>query len=553
MKFLPIVGRELRVAARRRGTYWLRSFVAAGVLLVSGWIFLFSFRESPRELGHSLFYTLTGGALLFCLFAGLRSTADCLSEEKREGTLGLLFLTDLKGYDVVLGKLAANSLSGFYGLLAILPVMAIPLLLGGLAAAEFARVAAVLVNTMFFSMCVGMFASASCRSARASAALTLLLVLLFTAAFPAWGTWLAWKAQTRNFESLWFLPSAGYTYALALETPFRRAGGAAFYGSLGVIHALGWIFLGLACVITPRSWQDRPLSERGERWRAWWQMSSFGSAAQRVAWRTRLLNVNPFFWLAARARLKPAWVWGFLGCMACGWTWGAFKYGRDWFNEGIYITTAFTLNSVLKLWFVSEAMRQLAEDRRMGTLELLLSTPLTVRDILRGQALALRRQFLGPVIFTLVAEVILFTCAPTDAVSHHDRVAWAAVWMAGMVMLVADLAALYWMGMWMGLAARNPKWAFSDAVARVLVLPWVGFAMFLTLVAVFSIRGNEGPEWPTVLGVWVALGLAADLGFGAWARHQLLTGFREAAARRYERRASVWSRLLGRAEAPGKR
>ena len=66
--------------------------------------------------------------MIYCLFSGRISTADCLSEEKREGTLGLLFLTDLKGYDVVLGKLAATSVSAFYGLLAALPVLAVPVL-----------------------------------------------------------------------------------------------------------------------------------------------------------------------------------------------------------------------------------------------------------------------------------------------------------------------------------------------------------------------------------------------------------------------------------------
>jgi len=32
MTFLPIVERELRVAARRRGTYWTRWFAAAGMI-----------------------------------------------------------------------------------------------------------------------------------------------------------------------------------------------------------------------------------------------------------------------------------------------------------------------------------------------------------------------------------------------------------------------------------------------------------------------------------------------------------------------------------------
>ena len=86
------------------------------------------------------------------MFTGVRSTADCLSEEKRDGTLGLLFLTDLKGYDVVGGKLVATSLNAFYGLTAIFPLLAIPLLMGGVTNGEFWRMALVLANTFLFSL-----------------------------------------------------------------------------------------------------------------------------------------------------------------------------------------------------------------------------------------------------------------------------------------------------------------------------------------------------------------------------------------------------------------
>ena len=73
---------------------------------------------------------------MYCLLSGVWFTADCLSEEKREGTLGLLFLTDLKGYDVVLGKLVATSLNGLYAVLAAVPILALPLLMGGVAPGE---------------------------------------------------------------------------------------------------------------------------------------------------------------------------------------------------------------------------------------------------------------------------------------------------------------------------------------------------------------------------------------------------------------------------------
>jgi len=69
-------------------------------------------------MGEHLFWTLSGLAFACALLAGPVVIADCLCEEKREGTLGLLFLTNLKGHDVVLGKLFATSLPVFYSFVA---------------------------------------------------------------------------------------------------------------------------------------------------------------------------------------------------------------------------------------------------------------------------------------------------------------------------------------------------------------------------------------------------------------------------------------------------
>src|SRR6266853_2631906 len=140
MTFLPIVGRELRVTARRRGTYWNRALSALAAILIFGGALIFEAQAPPKELGKHVFNILSGLFLLSSLAAGVRYTADCLSEEKREGTLGLLFLTDLQGYDVVLGKLAATSLNAIYRLVAILPVLPLPILLGGVTAGDLTRV-----------------------------------------------------------------------------------------------------------------------------------------------------------------------------------------------------------------------------------------------------------------------------------------------------------------------------------------------------------------------------------------------------------------------------
>src|SRR5436305_11102983 len=129
MMFLPIVERELRVRARQKITHRFRVGSAlAAMLLVMFMLVGGSLSSTPQFVGQRIFHILAWLAFGYCLVEGVRTTADCLSEEKRAGTLGLLFLTDLTGYDVVLGKLMASSLNSFYALLAIFPPLALPIL-----------------------------------------------------------------------------------------------------------------------------------------------------------------------------------------------------------------------------------------------------------------------------------------------------------------------------------------------------------------------------------------------------------------------------------------
>src|SRR5213083_2033731 len=103
MTFLPIVDRELRVRARMRSTYRFRLLAALGAIALVGFLLLMSGNlAAAGGYGGWVFYALAWLSFVYCLFGGARHTADCLSEEKRQGTLGLLFLTDLRPHDVVL-------------------------------------------------------------------------------------------------------------------------------------------------------------------------------------------------------------------------------------------------------------------------------------------------------------------------------------------------------------------------------------------------------------------------------------------------------------------
>src|SRR4026209_2138549 len=122
MNVLPVISRELRVQARQPFTFRLRLFGVLSLLIASGW-FLVGI-SSEKNLGAVLFAILH--RTLFCatLLLVTFSAVDCLSRERREGTLGLLFLTPLRALDIVLAKVLAHGVRAVTLVLAVIPVFA---------------------------------------------------------------------------------------------------------------------------------------------------------------------------------------------------------------------------------------------------------------------------------------------------------------------------------------------------------------------------------------------------------------------------------------------
>ncbi len=540
MTILPVVERELRVASRRASTFRYRFWAGLCAMAMAAWMLFFVAQHMrPSEAARVLFYGLTSMTLMWCLLAGLHYTAGSMTEEKREGTLGLLFLTDLKGHDVVLGKLVANSIHGCCALLAMLPVMTLPLLLGSFTFGDVARTALALINSLFFSLCVGMYASTVSRTTRGALGMALGLVAVFSLGMP----WLAGKLAQRwpgsDLAGLLAALSPGVSYVLAITQKFPlmpTPGG--FWLSLGLVHAVSWLVLLRACRCAPNCWQDQPGMDAESRVAAGWLLRISGRRARERARRRRMLDRNPFYWRASRARFAPLAVWVALGVGAAIWLWGWTKYPADWVNAGTYVLTALMFNALLKLGVATEATRPLVEERRDGTLELLLSTSLSVREILRGQALALRRVFLGPLVVSLIVCLVMMV-AGLGELRLEERRGWLVGWVAGLLMLGADLVALYWVGMWRAVAARNPKFAFGQTVWCVLIAPWVGTIGFLTLVELLS-RGIFGVDGWAILAAWIGFGLLADVGLGLWARQKLLREFRLRASERYVAPVRWW-------------
>jgi len=532
MTFLPVVERELRVAARRRGTYWGR-FVAAtlGACLAAGILLA---GEGPNEdVGADLFYGV-GAVLFLYTFVGTLVTCDCLSEEKREGTLGLLFLTDLKGRDVVLGKLAATSLNAFYGMLAVVPMLAIPFVLGGVTNAEMLRVVLVSINLLFFFLSIGLFVSSLCRQDNRALGWSILVALALLVVGPLASQIPRFPfPETAQFSSpacACFLAfDASYNAGAITISGFNYSPPSWFWGNVAQTHVYAWIFFLLACWIVPRSWQDAEVGKR-TRWREGTR------SIHSVRRRAELLEINPYLWRVARSGRKPRLVWLVLGFLVFLFILCSHWFSFDIWYPGMGLCLLVPLGLLLKIWLAVEASRTLSEDRRGGGLELLLSTPLREQQILRGQLLALWRQFALPAGALLLANLVFCLVGLRQLHPASERWMFLGTHLVLGGFLVADLIALSWVGMWQGLLRRKPNRAALEAVGRIVVLPPGVFVAILWFIAITGDPPQGEEAFVIVLAVWILCGLGANVFFGLEAARKLQGQFRTVVSEGVKRR-----------------
>jgi ABC-type transport system involved in multi-copper enzyme maturation permease subunit len=517
MTFLPIVARELRLKSRKPRTYYARCAMAgAATLMCLGLITLtLSAVRNPARIGQDLFWGFSSVGFLFSLLAGPVVAADCLSEEKRDGTLGLLFLTDLKGYDVVLGKLVATSMPAFYALLAAIPILALSFFLGGVTAGEFWRMTAVLVMTMGFSLATGLFVSAISRDGRRAFLSAGAILLILTLA-----PWMVLVVRPNGFlaGALAAVPSAGPLFVGVTDSRYAVAP-PQFWRALFVLCLSSVLLLAMASLLLPHCWQERGSASRQGRWppttwRTVWQ--------RRQDRRRRKLEYGPMLWLAERTALNPWATHAFWISSLAVWVGGFVALRNRSVPQPVVYGAVYGLHVIVKWWVAWEASRRFAEDKRSGAIELLLTTPLNERALLVGWLLGLKRRFLAPVLAIFALDAHL--CWSSESGE------WLLGMMAAVGLFVADSYALCWVGLWMGLTAKNSSQAFLATIGRVLVLPWF---CFLAFFGVWGLLGQGSglsfaPGWLAV--IWFAGSYALDVGFCAWGINKLSDDFRLAAA-----------------------
>jgi ABC-type transport system involved in multi-copper enzyme maturation permease subunit len=395
MVCLPLIERELRVALRKQRPARSRLKVAAFAVAGSILFLLLGTLTQSNGVGQGLEGVLCLAGLSFVLRAPIL-TAGALAEERRNQTLGLLFLSGLGAGEVFAGKFLSSALIAFTNLLAIFPMLALPFLIGGVSYDLFLAILCALPSLMLFALAVSLLASVLTREDGAAIVLANVLGALLCVLPPAF-----YQAQSHfsplSAPSLWWLrlsPAYGpFLVWRGFKSGFGPVERSEFWINLPL--TLGWSMLALcaAAFALKRVWREREEEVATNGLRRRWREFVHGGREGRQRLGRAWLDENPFVWLAGRDRQPATLGWLVVGGIALVWLLCWAIWTTAWPSVPNLIFTAMLLNLVLA-WLTRHAAAQgIGQARRDGDYELLLTTPLRPGEIVHGTLESLRWRF----------------------------------------------------------------------------------------------------------------------------------------------------------------
>lgn len=496
----PVILRELRAGSRRWTTYWLRLMAATAVVFAV--LFWFADEHPSARAGSEMFAHIHRIVLAAIWVLVPLMTCDCLSQEKREGTLGLLFLTSLSAREIVLAKAAAQIFRALTLWLATVPIIGIPLLLGGLVWKEVVLSCSFAFVSICGALAVGLFASALGRRINSAVAWTATLapVICFLIA-PAIVLFLTTCALVSHRMTIGeALPDEiGESFAVAAgvfwnidnlwQTIFTgtKAAGAVLVGAL-LIVPLAFLSLigfctGVIAPIVRLNWQDKPKTKRRTDVEKFFCAPVFMTGLFR-RWMRHSLESNPIGWLEKRswAGRITSWIW--LAVMISFASLLAYTAASSDDLEGYTFLMWALLATIAYV-----AAGSFRRERETGALELILVTPLSERHIIFGRLRGLWSQFLPTfliwlfVVFYLSKELkewevtnllrftILYFIVPIVGLYFSLRSRFVLVsWLATLGVCLAVPQLIWWLSYIalssLGSIARVDENAFSISVQR---------------------------------------------------------------------------------------
>ena len=523
MTFLPIVDRELRVRSRDKNTWRIRALAGAAASLVGAPLLLLSQSGTVGGLsGQQFFYFLTAFTMLFCLFEGARQTSDSISGERREGTLGLLFLTDLRGYDIVLGKLAVTSINSFFGLLAVFPSLSLGLLAGGITVGEFWRLSLALVTALLLSLAVGIWVSTRNTDERRAMLITAVLLGAVLGGLPLLDTLFGFgTGPGARAQPIFSLASPVSACFMAADWAYRAAPHHFWLSQMAILFCVVGLLLDAAISLSPVTASEQKVRAH--------------TRPRRLAPGPSNIDRDPIAWLASANTTIPR---GISALLLAGALVAIFRLYEVFSNPpavgAVTFRTEIWMISIvisLLIWFM---VAYLASDfflqvRRTGLLELLLCAPQSSAALLRGHRRAMWTMLRGPAAIWLGTSLLgqLAGWLQLSSSGRSDLLLEMVIsHIVGLVASGLTLVALTYAGAWFAVTSRKTAHALGKLITFVLLLPFIVANVLCPIVILNTTSWFLGVRIGTPL-----VTLMSAVFFIRWADNRLKSSFREAAVR----------------------
>jgi len=515
MNTLPIVTRELTVRARKRGVHRIRLLVTLIGLL--GMMVMVFFFPAPENLqGRQIYILVSVLSLLWAFAAGVLLTADAINEERNRGTLGLLFLTHLRPSDILLGKLAVSSLNGIYALVALLPLFAIPMLLGGVPAHWVIGHGLLALATLFLSLCAGLYASTRWPDPGTALARGLSLMVLF-AVVPIICVVLDRRGGLLSQVSLL---SPVYSYVMVMFPRRVAFGGQAIIVAIPLIMATAaGCFLAAAQRVKREGALEAPAPEP--------QRGAFGVPVSRAFGKASpppagLIDSDPIMWLLWRRNRFPRADLVFLrSVLMLGVPMGVAAFASVWWWAPVF-AIALVLHLALASHMQSQACKRIATEEDRSALELLITTPRAATGTLEAHHRAFKQLFQTQFWWLAgIYAVLALGCLKWVPASDLEALLLPLV---PLVVLVAGRFATSWVGL--NGSLRHGR--YHKALAQVqlwVALPTWGYALVLILIGM--VRLLRSVDWWTAYALWLVPGAVVPWLAGNLHRRQAIRWMKE--------------------------
>lgn len=408
----PIFQREWLTVPRRPQHYLVRA-VYLGLLWVLGltawqatvgWTRLATLGDTAR-FGTLLFQGLSLVMLVLVPFFAALSAATAVTREKDRRTFVLLLLTDLRNYEIVLGKFLGSVLQLGLLLIGTIPILALLLLLGGVAPYQIALAGLVLAATGVAAGSVGTVVALWRDKTFQALALTTLFLVLYLCVVRALAVLpLLTSVPAGTVEAVqnWLDPLLALQ--AVLEPTTTQAAVQTACGFTAVMLLLSVVLNGYG-IVRLRVWNPsgEPIMQRESPEDAE-EEEKDRLKAHAAPGPVRRVWANPILWreIATRAYgRRPALVKGayFLVFGLIAYYALASQFGG---GGRSLLLAAFTLVvvAILSLLLVAaQAVTAITTERDLGALDLLLVTDLTPQEFIFGKLLGIlynTKEFLLP-------------------------------------------------------------------------------------------------------------------------------------------------------------